>query len=68
MPFRGAFGPKAIEAMSEALDIALKGLADTDQTEVMREVIARRIVAAAMLGERDPLRLAAAARGKRDRA
>jgi hypothetical protein len=55
----GAFEPEAIEAMSEAFEAALKELPDTG--EVTREVIARRIIAAATLGERDPVRLQEAA-------
>jgi hypothetical protein len=55
----GAFEPEAIEAMSEAFESALKELQDTG--DVMREVVARRIIAAATLGERDPARLREAA-------
>ena len=57
----GVFEPEAIEAMSEALEAALKELHDTGQPEVMAEIIAGRIIAAANLGERDPARLLAAA-------
>ena len=64
MPIRsfiqpGAFDPEAIAAMSEAFEAALKELQDTG--DVMREVIARRIITAATLGERNPARLLAAA-------
>ncbi len=66
----GAFDPEAIAAMSEALEAALKELQHKGQTEAMQEAIARRIIAAATLGERDPARLLAAAldrpRGERD--
>jgi hypothetical protein len=55
----GAFEPEAIEAMSEAFESAVKELQDTG--DVMREVVARRIIAAATLGERDPARLREAA-------
>jgi hypothetical protein len=55
----GAFEPEAITAMSEAYEAALKELQDTG--DVMREVIARRIITAATLGERNPARLLAAA-------
>ena len=41
----GAFEPEAIAAMSEAYEAALKELQDTG--DVMREVIAGRIIAAA---------------------
>jgi hypothetical protein len=63
----GAFGPEVIAAMCEALEAACKELGDNvDQSEVPREVIARRIIAAAKLGDRDPVRLQAAALGKPD--
>jgi len=57
----GAFEPEAIAAISEAFDAACES-----QPEVMREVIARRIVAAARFGERDPVRLLEAALRKLD--
>jgi hypothetical protein len=65
MPIRsamspGAFEPEMIATMSEALDAACQ-LHANGQHEVVREVIARRIVIAARLGERDPVRLQAAA-------
>ena len=70
MPIRrfiqpGAFGPEAIAAMIEALDAAFEELKGTDQPDMAREVIARRIITAARFGERDPVRLrvAALARG-----
>ena len=59
----GAFGPQAIAAMGDALDAALKELQDTGksdvQSDVVREIIAGRIIGAARLGERDPVRLRA---------
>jgi hypothetical protein len=57
----GVFNPEAIAAMGEAFDAALKDLQDTGQPDVVLEIIAQRIVAAATLGERDPLRLREAA-------
>jgi hypothetical protein len=70
----GAFGPEAIAAMGDALDAALKELQDIGksdvQSDVVREIIAGRIIGAARLGERDPARLRAAAlsgvTGRRD--
>ena len=56
----GAFDPEAIAVMSEAFEAALKKLQGA-QTDVMREAIANRIIAAAKLGERDPVRLREAA-------
>ena len=61
----GAFGPEAIAAMGDALDAALKELQDAGQSDVqsdvLREIITGRIIGAARLGERDPVRLRAAA-------
>src|SRR5258708_31823411 len=53
----GAFDPEAIAVMSEAFDAACKELNDTGQPQIVLEVIAERIIAAAGIGERDPLRL-----------
>ena len=52
-----AVGPETIAAMGEAYEAALNELHDTGQPEIVRDVIAERIVAAAKLGERDPVRL-----------
>ena len=57
----GVFDPEAIAAMSEAFEAACAVLEDAGQPEVVREIIAKRIIAAATTGERDPLRLQAAA-------
>jgi hypothetical protein len=62
----GAFGPEAIAAMSEALEAACEELGDTGQPEAAREIVALRIIAAAKLGERDPVRLREAALRKRN--
>jgi hypothetical protein len=48
--------------MSEALEATFKELPASQQNEAMQEVIARRILAAATLGQRDPARLLDAAR------
>jgi hypothetical protein len=66
MPIRsfigpGAFGPEEIAAVSEAFEAALKELHDTGQPNVVREIVALRIIAAARLGECDPVRLREAA-------
>jgi hypothetical protein len=53
----GVFDPEAIAAMIEAFDAACKERGDADNPKMAREVIARRIIAAAMLGERDRVRL-----------
>jgi len=57
----GAFEPEAIAAMSQAFDAACKELSDTGQPQIVLEVIAERIIAAASIGERDPVRLREAA-------
>ena len=57
----GEFEPEAIAVMSEAFDAACKALNDTGQPESVLEVMAERIIAAARLGERDPVRLRKAA-------
>jgi hypothetical protein len=63
----GAFGPDVIATMCEALEAACKELGDNiGQSEVPGEVMARRIIAAAKFGERDSVRLQAAALGKPD--
>jgi hypothetical protein len=56
-----AFGPEALAAMSEALEAVCKDLRPAGQTEAVREIVARRIIAAARSGEHDPVRLRAAA-------
>ena len=53
--------PETIAAMSEAFEAACKQLDDTGQPELVLEVIAERILGAARAGERDPVRLRAAA-------
>ncbi len=63
MPMRtfGVFEPDAIAEMAEALDAAYEQLQGTGEPEIVREIIAGRIIAAARLGERDPVRLREAA-------
>ncbi len=61
-----AFGPEALAAMSEAFEAAFKALQDTGRPNVVPEAIAGRIIAAAKLGERDPVRLREAALRKPD--
>ena len=56
-----AFEPEAIAVLSEAFEAAVKKLPATGHLEVVREMIAGRIVAAAKLGELNPTRLLEAA-------
>jgi hypothetical protein len=51
------YDPEAIRVMSEAYDCALKELHDRGQPELVREIIAKRIVELAAIGEREPQRL-----------
>jgi hypothetical protein len=59
--FPGAFEPEATAALSEAFEAACNDLGEAAKSEVARERLAHRILAAATLGERDPARLRAAA-------
>jgi hypothetical protein len=61
-PFReqGAFEPEATAAMGEAFDSACKELCEVGQLEMVRKLVAQRIIAAARKGELDPVRLRAA--------
>jgi hypothetical protein len=62
----GAFGAEAIAEMTEALEAACEELKDIDQPEVVREMVAQRIIHAARLGERGSVRLREAALRRRD--
>jgi hypothetical protein len=57
----GAFEPDATAAMSEAFEAACKELRELGQLEMVRKVVARRIIAAARRGELDPVHLRTAA-------
>ena len=61
LPRTDSFGPEAIAALGKAYDMAVGALHDVGQPEVVREVIARRIIKAAQKGERDPAKLCAVA-------
>jgi hypothetical protein len=51
------FDDEATRIMGEAFDAASKGLHDTGQAALVREIIAKRIIKAATKGERDLVRL-----------
>lgn len=53
----GVFEPEATAAMGEAFDAACEELHCTSQPEVVRELIAALVIAAASQGELDPIRL-----------
>jgi hypothetical protein len=57
----GAFEPEATAAMGEAFEAACKEFHDAGEPEVVRKLIAERIIAAASTGELDPVRLRTAA-------
>ena len=54
-----AFSPEAIRVLMKAYDMALESLNDFGQPEVVREVIAKRIIEAAQKGLVDPASLCA---------
>lgn len=56
-----AFDPETTALLSAAYDKAIAALHDRGQPEIVREIIAKRIIALASKGERDPERLCAAA-------
>lgn len=51
------YDPEAVQAMSLAYDAVLKELHDRGQPEMVREIIAKRIIELAAIGEREPQRL-----------
>jgi hypothetical protein len=54
---QGVFEPEALVAMGDAFGTACKELHVAREPEVVRQLIAERIVAAARRGELDPVRL-----------
>ncbi len=56
-----AFEPEATAAMGEAFEAACNHLHDAGKAELVRKLIAERIIAAASTGELDPVRLRATA-------
>jgi hypothetical protein len=55
---QASFGDaETVRVMDDAFDQICQHLQDTGQPEIVREVIAEKIVAAAKRGERDPVRL-----------
>jgi hypothetical protein len=68
---RSVFDDSVTSVMGEAFDAACAELQDNNLSELVREIIAERIVEAARRGERDPQRLCsfavAAMNGERNR-
>ena len=54
---RPGFDDEATRIMGEAFDAGCRGLQDGGQPDLVREIIAKRIIEAAKKGERDPVRL-----------
>jgi hypothetical protein len=64
MPFSGygsTFTPQDLQVMTEALAEAMRRLASMKRTDVTPDLVARKIVALAKQGERDPVKLCDAA-------
>jgi hypothetical protein len=51
------FDPEALRAMGEAYDSIVKQLQDRGQPKIVQEIIAKRIIELAAIGEREPQRL-----------
>jgi hypothetical protein len=63
LPFirdKSHFDDEATRLMGEAFDATCRGLRDSGQPSLVQEVIAKRIIKAAIKGQRDPARLRAA--------
>ena len=58
---QGAFAPEATAAMGKAFDAACEELRDGGHLQLVRKLLAQRIIAAARKGELDQVRLQAAA-------
>jgi hypothetical protein len=56
-----AFSPEDTAVLATAYEKATEQLRGDGFTELVREIIAKRIIAAALKGERDPDRLSASA-------
>ena len=54
---QGAFGPEATAAMGEAFDAACDELCAVGQLQVVRKLLAERIIATALKGDLDPAHL-----------
>ena len=52
-----AFPPEATQAMSQAYDMACQALHDTGQPDIVKEILAKRIIRLAGRGELDPQKL-----------
>jgi hypothetical protein len=51
------FEPETLQAMGTAFDLACEQLQDTGQSDIVKEVLARRIIELANSGVTDPVQL-----------
>ena len=65
LPTGASFDADAVRAMTLAFDRALRELHDKGQPDIVKEVLANRIIQAASAGERDSERLCEIALGHR---
>lgn len=56
-----AFDPESTQSLCLAFDKVCSGVAERNRSEFVKELIARRVIALAERGERDPDKLAQAA-------
>lgn len=61
-----AFGPEDLDAMGKAFSAALNKLGLSTNKDPMVEMVARRIIRAALAGERDPIKLTEIGAGGRE--
>ena len=61
-----ALSPEDLDAMNKAFSAALKKLGLNDLKDPMTEIVAHRIIDAALAGERDPIRLSEIGAGGRE--
>ena len=54
---RAEFGPETVDVLARAYEKARRSLHDKGQPNIVQEVIAERLIAAAQAGERDPDKL-----------
>lgn len=62
----GTFGPDDLKAMGEAFSAALTKLGLHDLKDPMTEMVARRIICAALAGERSAIKLSEIGAGGRE--
>jgi hypothetical protein len=61
-----AFGPEDLNGMGQAFSAALNKLGLHDRSDPMVEIVARRIIRAAMAGERNSAKLTEIGTGSRE--